>query len=554
VIAAHDAGTPSSDSVDAGAATMTGEGGSTAPETGLCVRGGRCESVSYEVRDKLDLLFMIDNSDSMGEEQEALRMQFPRMMQVLTSGDLDGDGLPENVPAQSIHVGVITSDMGLPGIVGINNCVGLGQDGILQNRPSAAVSACQSSYPIFLSYNAGDSDPAGLAKDFECIATVGTGGCGFEQPLEATLKALWPSVDPSPSANGGKRVQFLADPTSGFGQLGHADIDNAGFLRNDAKEGVSMIAIVELTDEDDCSMADTRPFAPPQFLDPADPLASQAMNLRCHFNKNALYPTQRFVNGLRALRPGHEDMVIFAAIAGVPADLVSPSTGGELEDDMLRDAVYSRLFADPRMQEQIDTEDTPDPTDDRLKHSCEGPRTADPPIRLLQTAQGFGRNGVVQSICSDDFAPAIDAITARIGSRFGADCLPAALERGASGLVACDLLWELPLANSSPASTPASCDDPKFPFLRPRTNGPATSASGGEICELAQLRVITNADGDFAYSPTSFHGATIDDGWYYDDFSAGSFELCTQGVPARVNFSPDAIPGVGVRMLLDCAP
>src|SRR5262249_2053376 len=148
------------------------------------------------------MLFMVDNSDSMGEEQTKLREQFPKLIQVMTTGDRNGDGKNDFPPAKNLHLGVITSDMGLPGIQGISNCLGLGQDGILQSKPSGSVQGCQASYAPFLEYKAGaGQDTNQVARDFQCIAVVGTGGCGFEAQLEAGLKALWPSVDPG--AKGG---------------------------------------------------------------------------------------------------------------------------------------------------------------------------------------------------------------------------------------------------------------------------------------------------------------------------------------------------------------
>ena len=43
----------------------------------------------------------------------------------------------------------------------------------------------------------------------------------------------------------------------------------------------------------------------------------------------------------------------------------------------------------------------------------------------MQVAQGFGENGFVHSICSDDFDPAIDALVDRIGARIDPACLEA---------------------------------------------------------------------------------------------------------------------------------
>jgi hypothetical protein len=40
--------------------------------------------------------------------------------------------------------------------------------------------------------------------------------------------------------------------------------------------------------------------------------------------------------------------------------------------------------------------------------------TAYPPRRIVEVARGFGKNGFVQSICQDDFAPAMDLLITRI--------------------------------------------------------------------------------------------------------------------------------------------
>src|SRR5690242_14520574 len=45
--------------------------------------------------DQVDLLFVIDNSGSMAEEQVKLSAQLPRLVQVLTTGDFDGMPNPD---------------------------------------------------------------------------------------------------------------------------------------------------------------------------------------------------------------------------------------------------------------------------------------------------------------------------------------------------------------------------------------------------------------------------------------------------------------------------
>jgi hypothetical protein len=156
---------------------------------------------------KLDLLFMIDNSRSMAEEQQTLRENFPLFMRELAAIP---DGLPD------LHLAVISSDVGAGGI-NIDSCHPEGQRGRFLVRDGCGLDA---SREHFLAV-AGDRQnfTGDLATAFSCIANLGTAGCGYEHQLQAIRLAL---SDLNP--------------------------ENAGFLRPDA-----YLAIVILTDEDDCS-------------------------------------------------------------------------------------------------------------------------------------------------------------------------------------------------------------------------------------------------------------------------------------------------------------
>ena len=391
----------------------------------------------------LDLLFMVDNSASMREEQEALRREFPRLIQILTTGDVDGDSIEDFPPVEDLHLGVVSSDMGLVGIPGIPGCDGLGDDGIMNNIPDPVVGGCQASYPRFLSYLAGTDDTATVANDFACIASLGTEGCGFEQPLEAVLKGLWPSIDVDPETGlvrDPNRVLFLGD-SMGFGQLGHGDIENAGFLR-DTAEQTSALGIVVVTDEEDCSSANTSHFLPDVYLDPDDPdqaeLIMQDLNVRCFYNPQNLYPLQRYApsvageaghpseGALRDLRPGSEQLVLFAAIAGVPQDLVDESARAAVDfsDEGAREQYYVDILEDYRMQQVVDT--SLPPGEANLIPSClsdadHGSR-AFPPRRIVEVARRFGQNGIVQSICQSDFGPAIELIAKGLGDTIDRAC------------------------------------------------------------------------------------------------------------------------------------
>jgi hypothetical protein len=463
---------------------------------------------------------------------------------------------------KDLHLGVVSSDMGLLGIDGVDNCSGFGDDGILQHRPSAdsAVTGCQPSYPTFLTYVSGTNDPRQTATDFACIATLGTGGCGFEQQLEAPLKALWPSVDPMPNADGSNRITFLGD-AMGNGTFGHGDTDNAGFLRNDPTQGLSVIAIVIMTDEEDCSSSNTHHFVPPTFLDPNDPLAAQPLNLRCFFNEqknhgDELYPVERYINGFKALRPGNENLVMFAAIAGVPTDLVDPQHLARVDfhDQRQRDGFYQSILSDARMQEVIDPASTTVPGSGNLLPSCNTVTgKAFPPRRIVQVAQGFGENGIVQSICQQNFGPALDAVTAMISRQLGAVCLPRRLMRDGDGLVGCDVFWELPKPGSAPASTPEQCGQKGFEFLLdPGGERPSVSDTGGAICKVVQLAVAPDRLGGLNTTPTTVDGTRFSEGWYYDDFSDDTQKSCTAPTKQRIAFSAKAQPSPFVTVKLEC--
>src|SRR5690606_31885632 len=79
-----------------------------------CTQVTVAQAIQVNNVDKVDLLFMIDNSNSMSEEQESLAREIPNMIEILASGDFNQDGDnddPEDFdPVQSLNVGVITSD------------------------------------------------------------------------------------------------------------------------------------------------------------------------------------------------------------------------------------------------------------------------------------------------------------------------------------------------------------------------------------------------------------------------------------------------------------
>lgn len=331
---------------------------------------------------ELDLLFMIDNSNSMLAEQGLLRAEIPR-------------AITELATHASLHVGVVTSDMGAgPSPVGIvPSCLaGFGDDGIMRIT-SRGGAGCATSYPsrVFTFEGAASGVPA-FATAIGCVADLGTGGCGFEQQLEAVLKAVSP-VSPQPWVSSSYVAPTFAAPSAG-----HGDRENDGFLRAD-----SVLALVLLTDEEDCSVPEYDIF----YMDDPD-YRGNPLNLRCsRFGASALYPTARYVNGFLQLRSSASRLV-YAPIVGVPADLVGSS--------------YEAMLSDPRMEE---TEEPAVPPQ-RLLPSCDGANgVAFPPRRIVDVARGLRDGGAyttVQSICDDSLGDGMNEIVGVI--RHALTCAP----------------------------------------------------------------------------------------------------------------------------------
>ena len=455
--------------------------------------------------DRVDLLFMIDNSNSMAEEQVSLAEQLPHLIEVLTSGDRDGDGIVDFPPVRSLQVGVITSDMGTGGFE-VPTCTepNFGDDGILQRTGNRSIAGCPGSFATsFLTYQpwTGTQTPETFALDVSCVAVTGIGGCGFEQPLEATLKAVTASTHPPVGRFDGAFT---------MGTTGHADGANGGFIRPD-----SVLAIIEVTDEEDCSALDPELFNPDSSVYPGE------LNLRCFEYPDAVQPVGRYVDGLLAsrTRPGQ---LVYAIIAGVPPEAV-PSPG-EAPD-------YAAILAHPNMTERLD----PDVMT-RLAPSCNmtGRGLAFPPRRLVEVAQELdaaGAAGIVQSICSEDFTPAIDAIIEKIADVLGTACLPREFVPNEDGSVNCQIFETLPITGDI-----TRCDE-----IPGRTLVATDTETGGEVCEVTQL---VPSGGVIPTEP----------GWFYDDFTEDVLRHCTDAETdgQRISYTDGNAPRTGTLLRLEC--
>jgi hypothetical protein len=156
--------------------------------------------------DKMDIVFIIDNSGSMEEEQENLALNYPDFIGVLEDYDSE---LEYRVALTSTGMDY-TYQMTLPPPIG--GTVPMSQDG---GDNGALLQRCDMTGRWIER-----TDPA-PAETFACAAQLGISGPSDEMPLAAMRAAFEDRID---------------------------DGTNAGFLRPDA-----LLALVFLTDEDDCS-------------------------------------------------------------------------------------------------------------------------------------------------------------------------------------------------------------------------------------------------------------------------------------------------------------
>ncbi|MCA9528167.1 MAG: hypothetical protein KC549_17895 [Myxococcales bacterium] len=195
---------------------------------------------------KLDFLFVVDNSGSMCQEQRNLTANFRAFSEFL---------FQELGAAADYRIAVTSTDMQTAG-----------QKGAFLNTPAEPVASlnckdendqplipdtadCPANLPLIIQSDQVDTQ-ADLEKAFRCLATLGTGGDGFEKGLEAMRLAL--------SCHGPNRGLFSQccneDGTYNPACVIPPETPEPVFLRPDA-----VLVVIFITDENDCSDPATNP-------------------------------------------------------------------------------------------------------------------------------------------------------------------------------------------------------------------------------------------------------------------------------------------------------
>jgi hypothetical protein len=434
-------------------------------EFGKCVSQLGESVVDARLRKDVDILFLIDNSPSMSPKQKALASNIPKFIQ-----KIDDTGA-------NYHVGIATSDIGSnvqPGVPwggNIGKCDSYeGDDGVLQAVPCTtrntvtpdARNACAQLCPDdkfvptdgrrFISKVDGvtnvpqsmEKDPvtgkmvdAGPIKSFKCMALVGDDGCGIEGQMEGAKRAL----------------------------DGHRS-ENSGFLRAN-----SVLAVIFITDEDDCSVQMAkRDQNNPSYrdCDPTQPDSPECYNVdfRCLARSiqcnettlttgvktackeranNYLEPVEKYYRFFSNLRPANKLLV--SGIWTLPSidmggKVEIARAGGTTTPNLNRagGAGASCVYA----------------SDQSVYGQAQ--------LRLSKFAKQFGTdakgqaNALEVSICDiDNYPTALDRIAKAIEQRLQAQCLPVTPKNDAAGNPIC-------LVGDVDEASPASSPDPETAF------------------------------------------------------------------------------------------
>lgn len=369
---------------------LSGAGGSVAdardgrlPDAGVGGAGGSPPPSQREIYIPasasldIDVVFVIDNSSATTAIQQKLVASFPEFTRSLAAPT---GTLP------NLHIAIVSSDLGA-GVYdsdSISSCRRGGDQGIFRNAPLGTTcgTGALNIGEHFISTIAGQNNFLGTLEDaFACIAPLGDRGCGFEHPLGALLRAL------GADGNGG------------------APIENANFLRQKA-----MLAVVVVTNEDDCSAPINSTLFDPTSRYVTDPLGPLTSFSRCNDyghlcdgKRPSLMAPADLSGTCHSAEDGRLLRVsdIAAALKGL-----KPDTG----------RVVLSVIAAPPSPYKTGLQPSTIPGDSSqwpaVARSCTaGDGTSgDPAVRLSELAQAFGPNGLFETLCADSFAPALQRI------------------------------------------------------------------------------------------------------------------------------------------------
>ena len=395
---------------------------------------------TQKINNEIDILFMIDNSSSMTEMQSKLYDQLPLFMNVL-----------EMLPTKpSLHVAVVSSDMGAPGdSTSSIMCTHSGDAGQFQSAPRGMCTATTittgDDYISDADNMPNFTNP--IASVFQCIALLGDKGCGFENQLASIDRAL--------------------------GGDGQQPSTNAGFLRSEAYLG-----IVILTNEDDCSAPANTPlyslngmsqnvanqYGPianyrcNQFghlctdpsgaveMPPLQPPGNAMMTgttptldmTSCMSNDTGsglLIPVNQFISDIKGLKKDADNQILVASISAPPSPYTVawlPASGGT---NTQANEVWPVIEHSCGAQggDDVNPNATMNPTDGSF---------GDPGVRIAQFVNAFP-NSFLASICDPSYAASMQNIATKLGQLITPPCITGTIQLDGSGQPMCSIVEHL---------------------------------------------------------------------------------------------------------------
>jgi hypothetical protein len=417
------------------------------------------EGLPIAVNKDVDILFVIDNSGSMGEEQGTLAQNFAAFI-----GVLEAPGVEANY-----RIGVTTTDNGNPlcpgtspegGALRLSTCRTRTQEFVFDGAvpvdatQQACLDVCEydqidiiptatqldpnevarpwlesiegtTNIGMGRRADTGAMEPVTAVKAFQCFGPQGINGCGFESHLESMWKSL------------------ARQETQGEASF--------GFIRDNA-----ILSVVHVTDEVDCSFKNEfrgiflrEDQCAQQGVDAAqctrafwsDPMAVQPTSAVCwnagtdctpngdgtytcvsgdyaadgqptaDESQAVLWSLSRYIDQLQTFEDAKRNIiadqeVLVGVIAGVPEGY---ENGGDI--------VYQDALTDQNFQDNFG-----------IGPGCSSSAgTAVPPVRLKEFAEAFqvGADRNLFSVCSASYATALQAIADKIAEQVKPACMPA---------------------------------------------------------------------------------------------------------------------------------
>jgi hypothetical protein len=392
----------------------------------------------------VDMLVVVDDSQSMQEEQEILATAFFPLVNALVNP------LPgwDYAAADDVRVAIVSSDMGLqwgghpyetgdgwpnddlPGACGsvgdngtfqtygsgkaidiqhdaipcdgtadqcpigwtcsasesteVGLCQAPGGDGTNQTCPG--MNATWAETPIGPEDEPAENDD--LAFQVACLSSLGTEGCGFEQQLQSAAVAL-------------KRA------------------DQALFVRDE-----SLLAVLVVSDEEDCSIESNELFGVPEIQDQS----TGEINVACGRHQELLFGPEGYKTTFEQVKDGKQNAVVFAAIVGVPpgdGDELSPCEGPGHELGNCLD------HTDMQLHEVVEGTTSQATFFGPACERYDGDlliTKARPGRRYVEVAEECNNMGYLYSICRENWSPAMEDIAKLIAENLAGTCYPKPLD------------------------------------------------------------------------------------------------------------------------------